>query len=287
MTAKELKGKVIKGVGGRFKVLCDGRVLNCCARGKIHIEEKIVVGDEVCLTNNKGVFVIDSILPRKNHLIRPPVANIDMLLIIIAPLPATDWTLVDKLLVFAAEYNITPVLCYNKVDITDEEIHYARKVYGRLADIVAVSALTGEGLDVLRSKLKGVVCLAGQSAVGKSSLLNIFCGVNQEIGDLSKIERGRNTTRQVQIFPMQNDLMLIDTCGFSLLDLEGIKAEELMLYYPDFLEQKRCRYNMCTHTAEPDCEVKKAVCNGELDESRYNRYLNIYYELMDKRRDSQ
>lgn len=278
----KITGKVIKGVGGRYKVLYNGKTLNAYARGKLHMDNKILIGDDVTLISYKGAYVIDSILPRKNSLIRPPVANIDILVIVVAPLPATDWILVDKLLIFATEYNIKPLLCYNKIDLTAAEIEYAQKVYSEVADIVAVSALSGEGFDTLKTMLSGVVCFAGQSAVGKSSILNLF-GINQEIGDLSKIERGKNTTRHVQIFPIDK-LMLMDTCGFSLLDIEGIRPEELMLYYPDFLKQKKCRYNMCTHTKEPDCEVKKAVEIGVIDKARYERYLAIYNDMQLKRR---
>ncbi|NCA68071.1 MAG: ribosome small subunit-dependent GTPase A, partial [Clostridia bacterium] len=194
MANKLLQGKVIKGVGGRFKVLCGKEVLSCVARGKLHISDKIFVGDEVNVAFIKGTYIIDDILPRKNQLIRPPVSNIDMIILVIAPTPAADWMLVDKLLIFAAEYSITPVLCYNKIDLDEAELEYLHKVYGKLAKTTTVSAVTGEGLPELKKMLSGVVCLAGQSAVGKSTLLNLFCKTNQEIGDLSRIERGRNTT---------------------------------------------------------------------------------------------
>lgn len=283
MANKMLEGKVVKGVGGRFKVLCGGKALNCSARGKLHLEDKILIGDTVTVAEIRGEYVIVNILPRRNKLIRPPVANIDMLVIVVAPLPATDWVLVDKLLIFAAEYGITPVLCYNKIDLTAAELDYAGKVYGGIADIVAVSALTKEGFDALKERLSGVVCFAGQSAVGKSSLLNLF-GEKQETGDLSRIERGKNTTRHVQLFEIKEGLMIVDTCGFSLLDLEGIKPEEIMLYYSDFLALPKCRYNMCTHTAEPGCEVKAAVEAGTIDKGRYDRYLAIYNEATERRK---
>lgn len=283
MGSKRAEGRVIKGVGGRFKVLCGDKVYTCVARGKLQLGDRIIVGDMVSLAEIRGEYVIDKIMPRRNELVRPPVANIDMLVIVVAPLPATDWTLVDKLLIFAAEYRITPVLCYNKIDLTKAELDYAQSVYGNLTEIVAVSALTGEGFDELKGKLSGVACFAGQSAVGKSSLLNLF-GEKQEIGDMSRIERGKNTTRHVQIFSVEEGLMIVDTCGFSLLDLEGIKPEEIMLYYPDFLALPKCRYNMCTHIAEPDCRVKAAVEAGIIDNGRYERYVAIYNEVLERRK---
>ncbi len=273
------RGKVIKGIKGRFLVLCRGEIVSCVARGRLLISDKICVGDDVNFVKDKGMFIIEDILPRKNRLIRPPVCNVDMLVIVVAPLPLVDWGLVDKLLIFAAEYNIKPILCYNKIDLNQTQLVYANKVYKDIADIVGVSALTKEGIGDLEGLLSGVVCFAGQSAVGKTSLLNIFCNTEKKVGDLSKLEQGKHTTRHVEIVPLNEKVMLVDTCGFSLLDLEGIKSKELMLYYPDFMKQKACKYNMCTHINEPDCEVKKAVEEGLLDKDRYLRYVAIYEEL--------
>ena len=128
-----------------------------------------------------------------------------------------------------------------------------------------------------------MVCFAGQSAVGKSSLLNRLCEAGQEVGGLSKIDRGRNTTRHIEIFNLFDDVYAVDTCGFSLFDLQDIDERDLALYYPDFLELGRCKYNMCAHKDEPECKVKEAVAKGLLDEGRYKRYLAIYEEIKENR----
>jgi len=283
MTEKILIGKVTKGVGGRYKVLSDGVLYNCSPRGRIKLDDKLFVGDNVKIKKEHGNYVIEEILPRTNLLRRPYVANVDLLVIVVASIPEPDWILVDKLLIFAAQYNIPAIICYNKEDLGKDALDYAQRVYSPFVKVITVSALTGQGLSQLQGYFKGVVCFAGQSAVGKSSLLNALCNLKQEIGDLSKIERGRNTTRHIEIFPLTNDNYVVDTCGFSLLELEGINEWELSLYYPDFLEIGKCKFNMCTHRDEPECVVKDNVEIGKIDKGRYERYLSIFEELKETR----
>ncbi len=280
---KTAKGLIIKGVGGRYKVLSEGAVFNCVARGKIKLSDKLYVGDYVELVSDKSGWFINGILPRRNLMIRPYVANVDLLVIVVAPVPEPDWILVDKLLIFAAECKINTLICYNKTDIDDKGYEYAQRVYGGIVKTVALSANTGNGVAEFAQMLKGMVCFAGQSAVGKSSILNAICAANQSVGGLSKIERGRNTTRHVEIFKLTDDVSIVDTCGFSLLDVDGIDERELALYYPDFLDVGRCRYNMCTHRDEPDCAVKKALSEGRIDKDRYSRYLSIFEEIKQNR----
>ena len=276
-------GKIIKGVGGRYKVLCDGKVYTCTARGKIKLSDKLFVGDNVSIFPERGNWNILDILPRKNLLIRPYVANVDLLVIVVSPIPEPDWILVDKLLISSSKSNVDVLMCYNKNDLGKSEYEYMLKTYGELCNCIDVSAETGDNISQLISKLKGVVCFAGQSAVGKSSLLNRLCEAGQEVGGLSKIDRGRNTTRHIEIFNLFDDVYAVDTCGFSLFDLQDIDERDLALYYPDFLELGRCKYNMCAHKDEPECKVKEAVAKGLLDEGRYKRYLAIYDEIKENR----
>lgn len=286
MAEKLIEGTVIKSVSGIFRVRTDGKVLRCTARGILKRDDKLYVGDRVMLAMDRGTYYIAKLLPRKNLLIRPYVSNVDCLAVVVSPLPACDWVLVDKLLLAGEVHGIDVAIICNKSDLNGDVYDYAKRVYGDMATVYSVSAETGEGLEELANGLRGVVCLAGQSAVGKSSLINALADRQQETGGLSRIQRGRNTTRQIELFAVSDSLQIMDTCGFSLLEPEDVSREDLHLYYPDMLRLGRCRYAMCTHTAEPDCIVKQAVDAGQLDKGRYDRYVAICNELAERRKNA-
>jgi len=286
LATKTLEGTIIKAVGGIFKVQTAAKTYKCTARGILKRDDKLYVGDRVVLAEERGTWYIQSVLPRRNLLIRPYVSNVDCLAVVISPVPQCDWVMVDKMLLSGEVHGIRVALVCNKSDMDHDLYDYACRVYGDMADVYRVSAETGEGIHSLGAALGGVVCLAGQSAVGKSSLMNALADVDCETGGLSKIQRGRNTTRHIELFRVREDLCIMDTCGFSLLEAEDVKDSELALYYPDFVRLGRCKYNMCTHTQEPDCVVKAAVAAGTLDEGRYQRYLTIYNELVERRKNS-
>lgn len=283
--AKTLDGVIVKSVGGIFRVKAKGKTYRCFSRGILKRgEDKLYVGDNVLLKEDKGTFYIADVYPRRNLLIRPYVANVDAIAIVVAPVPKCDWVMVDKLLLSGEVHGIPVMLICNKCDLDDDNYAYAKRVYGELAKIYRVSAETGEGVDDLERELNGVVCLAGQSAVGKSSLLNRLADMRQETGGLSKIDRGRNTTRHIELFEVNDHLSVMDTCGFSLLEPEDVEDRELSLYYPDMVALGRCKYTLCTHTTEPDCVVKQAVEQGRLDQGRYERYVEIAKELTERRK---
>ena len=274
---------MIKGVAGVFTVSTEKGVFKCSARGVLKRgEEKIYVGDEVTLKQERGVYYIATVKPRKNLFTRPYVSNVDKLLIVVAAEPIPDYMLVDKLLVFCEGYQVDAEIIVNKSDLNGEVYDYCKRVYGDYYKVHALSAQTGEGVKELFDELTGNVCFAGQSAVGKTSLLNALCGLSLEVGGLSKIMRGRNTTRHVEIYTVRKDLFVYDTCGFSLLTLEGFDEYELPLYYPDFTRLNGCRFSTCTHTKEPDCSVKNALKEGKLDRARYDRYVAIFEELVEQ-----
>lgn len=284
LNSKSIEGRVVKGVGGIFKVATATKTLKCSARGLLKRgDEKLYVGDYVILKEEKGVWYIDEVKPRKNLLIRPYVSNVDYLMIVIAPLPEPDYVLLDKLLIYCIECDVTPIIVINKCDISNDIFPYVSNVYSSLAKIYSVSASSGEGLDELMSDVKGTVCFAGQSAVGKTSLLNKLLDLELETGELSKIQRGRNTTRHIEIFKYK-DLEIVDTCGFSMYELSDFNEYDLYAYYPDFSSLGRCKFSTCTHTKEPDCVVKQAVEKGILDKGRYERYVAIYKEIEELRR---
>ena len=299
------QGLIIKGVGGFYTVLTEaGETCTCKARGLFRKQAVTpAVGDRVEFSppgpgeNRQGYLM--RILPRKNELIRPAVANIDRLFIVIAasrPLP--DLLLVDKLLILCEKYGIEPVLVINKCDEAEPGAAEALEKQYSPADysIHKVSAATGEGLGALRSCLENaVICFAGQSAVGKSSLLNaLLPGVSLSVGSLSeKTERGRHTTRHTELIPLEGGGAVLDTPGFSLLDTLELEPEELRLLYPELRgAEENCRFSGCLHVLEPGCFVKnKLIIKDDREENpkgirreRYERYVRLVSEAAEHRR---
>lgn len=269
-------------------MLVNGTVIQCNGRGKLRLDGNIFIGDYVEITvydNGKGV--IEKILPRKNKITRPYITNIDMIVICIAPLPKPDFYLVDKLLINCIKQDITPILCVNKTDLMSEEFKQNVEVsYKDLCDIVYVNALSGQGIEQLILKMQNnYVSMAGQSAVGKSSIINAIVGHQMlATGELSsKVERGKHTTRNVEIFDIGHGIRLADTCGFSVLELENMDPNDLSTYFTDFDEfAEKCKFKGCNHINEPQCAVIEAVKNGELSKDRYDRYVALYNDLLEK-----
>lgn len=287
--SKLLTGKVIKGVGGVFTVLTSEELrIECKARKKTRFEgSEVLVGDDVSVSDENGSFVIEKVIPRKNALTRPRVANVDKAFIVLTVKPLADFLLADKILVNCIREGIRPYIVVNKSDITEKSfIDEVEEDYGAVvSDIVVVSAAEKTGTERLVSEIKGnVCCFVGQSAVGKTSIMNALTGREDETGGLSKIDRGRHTTRHNEIFEVCGGFVA-DTAGFSLLSESSVRSEELCLYYGDFSAySQECRFNMCTHTDEPDCAVKAAVGKGELPVRRYERYVELYKELKEQER---
>lgn len=281
-----IKGRIVKAVGGKYYVNSNGEDYICLVRGVLKKNSEIMVGDFVEFVQENDVYIIEKVLTRANSLLRPMVSNIDNALIVIAPLPRPDLLLVDKLIVNCHKEFIEPILCYNKTDIEDDELIVSiNKDYKGIIPIVFVSAINNEGIDELATLLHNrFTCLAGQSAVGKSSIINAITGNDLLIvGEMSRIERGRNTTRHIEIFDLGNDILVADTCGFSSLENVDMPPEELTLYYDEYmLIAGGCKFKGCTHINEPDCMIKQAVENGELSKDRYQRYRLIYQELKER-----
>ena len=219
-------GSIMRGIGSFYTVLCDedGQEYTLRAQKKLrHQKLTPMVGDRVRFTPGEGEDNgwLEEILPRRSVMLRPSVANCDMLMLVVASVPHPDMLLIDKLILRAARGGMTPAICVNKIDLGDALEQSIREEYaGTQLRVFAASALTGEGIPALREAMRGkVTCLAGQSAVGKSSLINALLGLQLETGGLSrKTERGRHTTRRSEM--MASDGMLVlDTPGFSLLEL--------------------------------------------------------------------
>ncbi len=235
-----------------------------------------------------GDFALDAILPRKNALKRPSVANVDQALIVAAaasPDPAPR--LLDKMLVAAEYHGIEPVLCVNKTDLAPAA--ELAEIY-RAYPVLCVSAASGEGVEALRERLRGrTTVFTGNSGVGKSSLLNclnphfLARDAALETGEVSKIGRGRHTTRHAELMELDSGGFVIDTPGFGSYELEEIKSGELKDYFPEFCSfEGQCRFRGCAHTGEPDCAVADAVSDGDISPERLESYRTLYAALKDK-----
>ena len=283
-------GLLLKGIGSFYEVLTEsGEVVTSKARGSFRREGLVpTVGDRVVIDRKEqGYAQLNEILPRRNLLVRPPVANVDQLLIVLsASAPEPDWLLVDRLIISAKRMHIDPIPVLNKIDTADEAIvNTFRKDYAAF-DTLSVSAETGEGIEALHARLIGKIsCFAGQSAVGKSSLLNALIPELQlETGELSrKTDRGRHTTRHAQLWPYENGAVL-DTPGFSMFETEVLEQEELDACYPEFKNAFPCRFPGCMHLSEPDCGVKPLLSEGVLSEGRYERYREIALDYQMRRK---
>ena len=291
-----MTGKIIKGIGGFYYVVCEnGITYECKAKGVFRNRKiKPLVGDNVeieILDEEKNLGNIEDILPRFNWLNRPAVANVDQTVIIFAvSAPAPNFNLLDRFLINMEQHEVPTVICFNKVDLEgfrqSEDIcrSYTKSGY----EVLFISAESGYGIDVLEAVIKGkTTVFAGPSGVGKSSTLNsLFPDANVQTGGLSeKIQRGKHTTRHSELMFVDDYTYIMDTPGFSSLYTEEIEAEDLKLYFPEIAAYTgTCKFNMCNHISEPGCLVKKAVSDGRISKMRYDDYVMIYNELKEKRK---
>ena len=304
---KELLGRVVKGVGGLYEteVIEDGVIRRISSRAKGVLkrdEEKVIIGDLVRLTEDEeteGSVVISEILDRKNSLIRPPLANLDYLFIVFAakkPMPVLET--VDKLVAIAEHNDIIPVIIISKADLSPTLAKEYAAVYNKVGiDTFITSTESGEGIDLVRDYIHrnitdGVTAaFAGASGVGKSTLMNaLFLGLTLATGDVSrKIERGKHTTRHVELYRIGEGLgYLADTPGFSLVDFarfDFMSKEELLPAFRELVPYiGKCRYADCAHFGESadECAVARAASEGEIPESRLASYRAIYKVLKEK-----
>jgi ribosome biogenesis GTPase len=287
-----LQGKIVKGVGGFYEVLSGGELYTCRARGRFRREGLTPLpGDDVEFTPGAGeeLGFVDGILPRRNALRRPAVANVDMLVLVTAMRePEPDLLLLDKLLLSAVSLGVEPSLVINKCDLASPE--EVRALTGQYAHAVpstlAVSAKSGSGIGELMEYLHGKCsCLAGQSGVGKTSLLNrLFPGRDMETGGVSeRTSRGRHTTRHAELLILPGGGEVADTPGFSLLEAEAVDPATLPALVPEFASYEgQCRFSGCMHVSEPGCAVKKAAAEGAISPERLQRYAEILAETREK-----
>ena len=291
-----MQGKIVKGIAGFYYIhVVESGVYECKAKG-IFRKEKIkpLVGDNVkieIIDENEKTGNITEILPRKNELIRPAVANIDQALVVFAVTrPSPHFSLLDRFLVMMESKHIPVILCFNKEDIADDfQIKALEKIYSGCGyPCIFTSALEQRNIEQVKALLTGkTTAIAGPSGVGKSSMINVLQPeANMETGDISqKIERGKHTTRHSELFLIDADSYIMDTPGFSSLYMSDFEKEDLQYFFPEFEEfEGTCRFDGCSHTHGPDCAVKNAVSDGKIASVRYDSYKKIYEELKDKRR---
>lgn len=280
-------GIIIKGISGFYYVASEDGTYECKARGIFRKNDVTPLpGDRVVFSVTDPVLKkgsLDQILDRTTLLVRPAVANINqMIAVIAAKSPEPDLLLLDKLLVTAEMSGMRVVICINKTDLdTGNNRDDIREAYNKAGyRVFETSSKENIGFDDLKAILNGHVSVfAGQSGVGKSTLLNrIMNTMVMKTGGLSdKIERGRHTTRHAELIEIEGSGYVADTPGFSSFELSGIGRSELQHYYPEFDEYKNnCRFKGCSHLSEPDCEVKKSVSAGIINEGRYGRYVELY-----------
>ena len=291
-----MQGKIIKGIAGFYYIYAeDGNIYECKAKGIFRKDNfKPLVGDNVEITvlnEEEKEGSVTSILPRRNSLIRPAVANVDQAFLIFAmENPKPNFLLLDRFLIMMEQQKIPVVICFNKKDVGEKkEMEKLYEIYNGCGyRVVLSSTYEGEGMDEIREILKGkTTVVAGPSGVGKSSITNCMQGeVQMETGEISKkLKRGKHTTRHSQVIPVEKNTFLVDTPGFSSLYLTDMKEEELRDYFPEFvMYEPQCRFQGCMHIHEPGCAVKKALSEGKISQQRYDNYLALYEELKEKRR---
>ncbi len=286
-----LNGVIIKGYSGFYYVQTEQGLVECSLRGKHKLSKtSFLAGDKVQIllekNNNKLVGSIENVEKRTTELLRPQIANVSLLVIVVAAsLPPVDLQLLDRLTVLAEFAGVKPCLAVNKADDQLERSAELVQTYQKAGfKALATDAVTGKGMEELKKILSAeITVFAGQSGVGKSSLLNRILENNiMPIGILSeKTKRGRHTTRHTELFALKSGGFIADTPGFSRLDFPlGITKYNLRDYFPEFLNySKECRFGSCIHRSEPDCAVKKALALEEIGKTRYDNYCYFLAEL--------
>ena len=286
-----LQGIILRSIGGFYYVEAADAVYTCRARGVFRRQGITpVAGDRVTITvQEDGSGVLEEVLERKNVLVRPPVANLDVLVLVASVCqPRTNTLVLDKMIAVAEKKGICPIIVINKSDLGDPtELENIYRSTG--LECFTVTATDPSSLEPLRRRLAGQICVfAGNSGVGKSSILNgIDPSLDLSTGEISeKLGRGRHTTRTATLYRLA-DGYLVDTPGFSSLDMEQVESidkDELAYCFREFAPYEgKCRFIGCAHYREPNCAVRQAVEAGDISASRYESYVTMYEAVKDKK----
>ena len=279
-----MTGRIVRSISGFYDVQTESCLVSCRARGILRkVGNSPLTGDMVEITVERGKGMVEKILPRKNHFIRPAVANIDALVVFAANVnPVTEPYLIDRVAAIAGDQEVPVYLCVNKCDL-DPAMDLVRIYENAGFPVLRTSAETGDGVEALRRAIRGkLVAFTGNSGVGKSSILNRLAPeLDLATGEVSeKLGRGRHTTRHVELYRLDGDTYVADTPGFSSFDtdqMDVILKENLQYAFPDFGAYiGKCRFDDCSHRKEPDCAVRAAFEDGEIEKTRYDSYLKLY-----------
>lgn len=290
-----MQGRIIKGIAGFYYVYADGGLYESKAKGIFRNRKmKPLVGDVVeieVLDEDKKLGNLTEILPRRNELIRPAVANVDQALVIFAAKnPKPNYNLLDRFLLMMEKQQVPAVVCFNKTDLARErELSVLTDVYKDCGYRVIFTSVSEEtGLSEIREAVEHkTTVLAGPSGVGKSSMMNLlYPQAAMETGEVSeKIKRGKHTTRHSELIHVEGDTFVMDTPGFSSLFVDMFEEDEIKYYFKEFEPYEgKCRFQGCSHTHEPGCGVKEALEQGKISQIRYDNYVLIYHELKEKRK---
>ena len=280
---KIMEGRIMKSLSGFYDVQTENKLITCRARGHMRRGVTPLVGDFVQISVEKGKGMLEKILPRKNAFVRPAVANLDLLVVFAANVnPITEPFLIDRVAAIAGDQEVEVVLVVNKTDMDPAE--NLTGIYRKAGyTVIQTSAETGAGVEELRQLLKGrFAAFTGNSGVGKSSILNALePRLHLPVGEVSeKLGRGRHTTRHVEVYRLEEDILIADTPGFSSFDtdqMEVILKENLQYAFPEFGRYIGCcQFRDCSHRKEPGCAVTTALAEGEISQSRYDSYLRLY-----------
>lgn len=274
-----MQGKIIKNISNLYSVLVNDRIYDCKPRGKFrNLNLTPLVGDEVIIDEENN-YILD-ILPRKNELNRPYIANVDLALILTSlRKPDLSLLLLDKQITFLILHNIKPVIVFSKLDLADEDLLKQVSDLSKYYESIGIEVFNNNELDILKDFLKGKeVVITGQTGAGKSTLINKLGDLNIKTNEISHaLGRGKHTTRHVEIYNIDG-INIADTPGFSALDIIGFTKEEVRDSYPEF-ESNECKFKDCMHNKEKDCDIKDKVEKKLILKSRYDNYIRIISEV--------
>ncbi|WP_283591580.1 ribosome small subunit-dependent GTPase A [Clostridium butanoliproducens] len=281
-------GVIVKGIGGLYYVNVNGEIYKCKARGKFRYNNLTpMIGDNVEISIEKDSASIEKIYERKTELIRPAVANVTQAFVVFAfKHPDLNKDLLNKFLLLCEYNGLKAVVCFNKMDLVYEDKSSIKdELESAGYEVLYLEAKNNKGLDQLREKIKGNISVfCGPSGVGKSTILNNFIGREvMQTGEISdKLKRGKHTTRHSELIELE-DGFLVDTPGFSSLELDFINKEQLQYCFKEFDEYRdECKFNNCVHYKEPKCGVKNAVEQGKIHKSRYEFYIKTLEEIISR-----
>ena len=285
-----MEGIIIKGIGGFYYIKTDEGIIECKARGKFRYNSlKPMVGDRVTIKIENGKGVIEDIHERSSELIRPTVANVTQAFVVFAiKNPDINLDLLNRFLTLCEYNDIHAVVCLNKEDLcTEEEKENLKELINDIGyEVLFINAKEGKGFDALKERLEhNITVLCGPSGAGKSTLLNSFIDrEHMETGSVSeKIGRGKHTTRHSELIDVENGY-LVDTPGFTTLDVTFIDRDSLKYCFPEFNDYNNlCKFNGCNHYKEPKCAVKEAVEEGKINKLRYEFYIKTLEEIINRR----